>query len=229
MRIVIAGGHGQIARRLTRHLTGRGDQVVSFVRQRAHLPDVEQDGATGMLRDLETASVAEVADVLAGADAAVFAAGAGPGSGIARKDSVDRASAVLLADAAERARVGRLVQISSMGTDHVTDGAVPPGVGEVFVAYLQAKAAAEDDLRRRDGLDWTILRPGGLTDEAGSGLVALAPRVSRGSVPRDDVATVVVALLDDHRTAGMTLELTSGDTAVQQAVAALTTPTQGIS
>jgi putative NADH-flavin reductase len=155
-------------------LVDRGDEVVSIVRQRAHLPDVEQDGASGVLLDLESASVGDVADVLAGADGAVFAAGAGPGSGIARKDTVDRGSAVLLADAVEQAHVARLVQVSSMGTDLVADGAVPADVDEVFVAYLQAKAAAEEDLRRRERLDWTILRPGRLTDEAGTGLVTLA-------------------------------------------------------
>ena len=226
MRTVIAGGHGQIARRLTRLLAGRGDEVVAIVRQAAHLPDVEQDGAHGVLLDMETASTTEVGGVLAGADAAVFAAGAGPGSGVARKDTVDRASAVLLADAAELAGVARLIQISSMGTDLVAGGATPAGVEPVFVAYLRAKAAAEADLRRRDGLAWTILRPGGLTDDAGTGRVTLAPHVARGSVTRDDVASVVLALLDAPQTSGMTLELTGGDTSVQHAVAALTTPTQ---
>ncbi len=226
MRTVIAGGHGQIARRLTRLLSGRGDEVVGLVRQSPHVHDVEQDGASAVVLDMEAASVAEVARLLDGADAVVFAAGAGPGSGIARKDSVDRAGAVLLADAAEQAGVERFVQISSMGTDLVAHGAVPPGLDEVFVAYLRAKAAAEDDLRRRSGLAWTILRPGGLTNDPGTGLVTLAARVSRGSVPRDDVALVVAALLGDRRTAGITLELTAGDLPIDRAVAALATPTK---
>jgi uncharacterized protein YbjT (DUF2867 family) len=226
VRTVIAGGHGQIARRLARALAARGDEVVAIVRQPTHLPDVEQDGASGVLLDLEKASVGEVAEVLDGADAAVFAAGAGPGSGSARKDTVDRAAAVLLADAAVQAGVARLVQISSMGTDLVADGAALTGMDEVFVAYLRAKAAAEADVRRRTDLAWTILRPGGLTDDPGTGRVALAAGLSFGPVSRDDVASVVVALLDDHRTSGMTLELTGGDTPVQQAVTALTTPTQ---
>lgn len=220
MRIVIAGGHGQIARRLTRLLSARGDEVVSVVRQPAHMADVEQDGATGVVLDLEAASLAEVAEVLTGADAAVFAAGAGPGSGSARKDTVDRGAAVLLADASERAGVTRLVQISSMGVDRVAKGIAPEGMDEVFVHYLKAKAAAEDDLRRRGGLRWTILRPGRLTDDPGTGRVSLETALDFDAVPRDDVAAVVAALLDDEHTAGRTLELTGGTTPVDEAVAA---------
>lgn len=220
MRIVIAGGHGQIARRLTRLLSARGDEVVSVVRQPAHLADVEQDGATGVVLDLEAASLAEVAEVLTSADAAVFAAGAGPGSGSARKDTVDRGAAVLLADASERAGVPRLVQISSMGVDQVATGIAPEGMNEVFVHYLQAKAAAEDDLRGRTSIGWTILRPGRLTDDPGTGRVSLATALDFDAVPRDDVAAVVAALLDDEHTAGRTLELTGGTTPVDEAVAA---------
>lgn len=218
MRIVIAGGHGQIARRLARLLSGRGDEVVSVVRRPEHIADVEHDGAAGVLLDLEAATIDQVADVVAGADATVFAAGAGPGSGSARKDTVDRGAAVLLADACEQAGVTRLVQISSMGVEQVAGGTAPDGMDDVFVHYLRAKAAAEDDLRRRDGLRWTILRPGGLTDDPGTGRVALAPALAFDAVPRDDVATVMVALLDDERTTGLTLELTGGQTPVDEAV-----------
>lgn len=220
VRIVIAGGHGQIARRLARLLSSRGDDVVGIVRQEAHVGDVEHDGATGLVLDLEQATVADLAAVVAGADAAVFAAGAGPGSGAPRKDTVDRGAAVLLADAAEHAGVGRLVQISSIGTEQVAHGARPPGMDDVFVAYLKAKAAAEDDLRRRSSLRWTILRPGGLTDAPGTGLVTLGTRVDFASIPRDDVAAVVAALLSDDATSGMTLELVAGATPVPAAVAA---------
>lgn len=226
MRIVIAGGHGHIARRLSRLLSGRGDEVTAVVRRPEHIADVDHDGADGALLDLESASVAAVAEVLAGADAAVFAAGAGPGSGSARKDTVDRGAAVLLADAAERAGVPRLVQISSMGVEQVADGAAPVGMDEVFVDYLRAKAAAEDDLRRRDDVAWTILRPGRLTDEPGTGLVSLAPSLDFDAVPRDDVAAAVAALLDHEGTAGLTLELTGGQTPLAEAVASAATPTR---
>ncbi|QKG26484.1 NAD(P)H-binding protein [Actinomadura verrucosospora] len=219
MEIVIAGGHGQIALRLSRLLAGRGDAVVSLIRNPDHAADVRAAGATPVVRDLEAASADQVAGDLSGADAVVFAAGAGPGSGAARKDTVDRAASVLLADAAERAGVRGFVQVSAMGAGE----APAPGRDEVWAAYIRAKGEAEDDLRARAGLDWLILRPGRLTDDPGTGLVTLAePPVGSGAVTRDDVAGVIVALLDAlpgvrHRT----LDLLNGDVRIADAVAAL--------
>src|SRR5213592_4182273 len=141
MRVVIAGAHGKIALLLERLLAGRGDQAVGLIRNPAHIADVRRAGAEAVVCDLEAASADDVAVLLAGADAVVFAAGAGPGSGVPRKDSVDRAASVLLADAAEQAGVRRFVQVSSMGA-----GTPPqPGRGEVWAAYITAKTAAEDD------------------------------------------------------------------------------------
>ena len=217
MRVVIAGGHGKIALLLERLLAGRGDQAVGLVRNPAHAADVQQAGAEAVVCDLESAAADEVAGLLTGADAVVFAAGAGPGSGAARKDSVDRAASVLMADAAGQAGVGRFVQISSMGAGQPPQ----PGSDEVWAAYITAKTAAEDDLRSR-ALDWTILRPGGLTDAPATGRVRLAPPpVPRGTVPRADVAAVIAALLDEPGTRHQTLELVSGDTPVAVAVHSL--------
>jgi uncharacterized protein YbjT (DUF2867 family) len=214
MRVVIAGGHGKIALLLERLLTQRGDQAVALIRNPDQVADVEKTGAEAVVLDLEAASSGDVASVLAGADAVVFAAGAGPGSGAARKDTVDRGASVLLAEAAGQAGVGRFVQISGMGAGQ------PPQAGwdEVFAAYMDAKTAAEDDLRSRD-LDWTILRPGGLTDDPGTGQVQLtAPPLPRGRVPRADVAAVIAALLDEPRTSHQTLDLIGGDTPIGEAV-----------
>jgi uncharacterized protein YbjT (DUF2867 family) len=203
MRVVIAGGHGQIAMRLERLLAERGDSPVALVRNADHFDDVRAAGAEPVLRDLEEASAAEVAEVVAGADAVVFAAGAGPGSGATRKDTMDRSGAALLADAAQQVGVRRYVLVSSMGVDR----ADLPDTDPVFAAYLRAKAASEEDLRRRD-LDWTILRPGRLTDEPGTGRPHLAPPgVAAGAVSRDDVAAVLLTLLDRPDTHGRTLEL----------------------
>ncbi|MFC5721890.1 NAD(P)H-binding protein [Streptomyces gamaensis] len=214
MRIVIAGGHGRIALRLERLLHARGDEVAGIIRRPEQAGDLLAAGAEPVVIDLESASVADVARHLESADAAVFAAGAGPGSGAARKDTVDRAAAVLFADAAEAAGVRRFLVVSAMGADHEP----PPGTDPVFAAYLRAKGAADADVRARAGLDWTVLRPGRLTDGPGTGLVALAASTGRGEVTRDDVAAVLLALLDEPATAGRTLELTGGETPVDEAV-----------
>jgi uncharacterized protein YbjT (DUF2867 family) len=217
MRVVIAGGHGKIALLLEGLLAGRGDQAVGLIRSPAQVADVQQAGAEAVVCDLEAASADDVAALLPGADAVVFAAGAGPGSGVPRKDSVDRAASVLMADATERAGVRRFVQVSSMGAGQPPQ----PGRDEVWAAYITAKGAAEADLRARD-LDWTILRPGGLTDAPATGKVRLAPPpVPRGTVPRADVAAVIAALLDNPGTRHQTLELVSGDSPVAAAVHSL--------
>ena len=214
MRVVIAGGHGQIALRLERLLAERGDAPVGLIRNPEQAGDLIAVGAEPVVADLEHVSIASLAATLAGADAVVFAAGAGPGSGDDRKQTVDLGASVLLADAAQQAGVRRFVQVSSMGADREDLGS------DTFSIYLRAKAQAEADLRGRD-LDWTILRPGGLINEPGTGKVALAAKTGRGQVPREDVAAVLLALLDAPTTAGLTIELIGGDALIGDAVAGL--------
>lgn len=218
MRTVIAGGNGKIALRLERLLAGRGDDVAGLIRNPDKAEQIQAAGAEPVVCDLESATVEEVARHLAGADAAVFAAGAGPGSGVERKDSVDRAAAQLLADAAAQAGVRRFLVVSSMGADSDP----PADMDPVFAAYLRAKGAADEAVRAHDDLDWTILRPGRLTDDEATGKVLLADSTGRGEVTRDDVAAVLAALLDTPATAGRTLELVNGDTPVADAVTAVT-------
>ncbi len=214
MRVVIAGGHGQIALLLERELTEHGDRAVGLVRNPDHVPDVEATGAEAVVLDLEDTDVDGVAQALEGADAVVFAAGGGPNSGVARKETVDKGAAILLADAAERAGVRRYVMISSMGTDRAD-----PTSDDVFQVYLRAKRAADDDLRARD-LDWTVVRPGRLTDDPGTGRVTVGS-LPRGSVPRADVAATLRAVLHTPSTIGATFDLVAGDTPVEDALAAL--------
>lgn len=209
MRVVIAGGHGKIALLVERLLAARGDSATALVRNPDHFAEVLDAGAVPVHCDLEATDVASVAQFLNGADAAIFAAGAGPGSGVERKDTVDRGAAVMFADAAELAGVRRFVQISTAGIGRSTGD-------EVFDAYLAAKGAAEDDLRGRD-LDWTIVRPGRLTDDEPTGLVELAETPLRGSVARADVAAVVVAVLDRPATVRRTYELITGSTPIPTA------------
>ena len=214
MRVVIAGGHGKIALLLEHLLAERGDQAVGLIRNPAHVTDVRKAGAEAVICDLEAASASDVTVLLAGADAVVFAAGAGPGSGAPRKDSVDRAGH--RADG-RRCRAGRGPPVRA----GLLDGSRPAAAARHrrgWSAYITAKTAAEADLRARD-LDWTILRPGGLTDAPATGRVRLAPPpVPAGTVPRADVAAVIAALLDNPGTRHQTLELIGGDSPVAAAV-----------
>ncbi|MBG6180629.1 NAD(P)-binding oxidoreductase [Arthrobacter sp. CAN_A1] len=221
MKTVIAGAHGKIARELTRHLVHQGHEVVGLIRNPEHNKDIESDGGTPEVVDLESSSADELAKVLTGADAVVFAAGAGPGSSAERKDTVDRGASVLLADAAEIAGVKRFVQISSMGADSVRDGQRPDGLDDIFYAYLQAKLAAEEDLVARSSFSWTIVRPGGLTDDPATGRVRLTSKTGQGSVPRKDVAAVIAALLETKLGDRQVLELISGEEAIPDALASI--------
>jgi uncharacterized protein YbjT (DUF2867 family) len=214
MRVVIAGGHGQIALLLEKTLAERGDEPVGIVRNPDHSQDVEATGAECVVLDLEEAGVDEVSQVLKGADAVVFAAGGGPNSGVARKETVDKGAAILLADAAEQAGVRRYVIVSSMGTDNAD-----PDSDDVFQVYLRAKKAADDDLRSRD-LDWTVVRPGRLTDDEATGGVQVGT-LERGNVTRADVATVIAEALHTDATIGKTFDLLEGEQTIEAALSDL--------
>jgi len=217
MRIVIAGGHGKIALLLARRLADRGDEPVALIRNPDHSQDVVDAGAEPVVIDLETATVTELTERIMNADGVVFAAGAGPVSGPARKDTVDHKAAVLTADAASLAGVRRLVQVSAIGVDDPLPADTDPD--GAWAAYVEAKRAADADLRERSlELDWTILRPGRLTDEPGTGKVSLGAEVERDSVTREDVAAVIVAVLDEPETVGRVLNLVNGETPVVEAV-----------
>lgn len=211
MIVVIAGAHGKIAMRLIALLAALGDSAVGLIRNPQHAEEVSRAGGTPVVCDLETATVEEIAGHLAGADAAVFAAGAGPGSGAARKLTMDRDGAVKLLQAAGDAGVRRYLIISAVGAES------PPDGDDVFSAYLRAKAEADEAVRNSD-LDWTILRPGGLTNEPGSGRVRIASEPFNGRIPRDDVAAVLVRVLDDPRAHGRVLYLNGGSDPVEEAV-----------
>ncbi len=219
MHVAIAGAHGQVARLLARQLTTRGDEVRGLIRKPEQADDLRADGQEPVVLDLEASDVDEVAAAIAGVDAVVFAAGAGPGSGPERKWTVDHGAAVKLREACEAAGVERYVMVSAMGTDDPPPAPDDPEE-QVFDVYLRAKAAADEDLMASD-LGWTIVRPGRLTDEPGTATVTLARHVERGEVPREDVATVLRACLDDERTAGHVFEVVGGDLPVIDAVAAL--------
>jgi len=213
MDVLVAGGHGKIALRLLRLLAADGHRARGLIRKPEQAADLEAVGAVAVLGDLE--ADASLADYLQGADVAVFAAGAGPGSGPERKRTVDLGGAVKLADAAMAVGVRRYVMISSIGADR------PQAASGGMRPYLEAKAEA-DEYVMASGLEYTIVRPGSLTDDPGTGRVHLSRELGgRGEVPRDDVAAVIAQVLDAPNTIGATFEVFSGDHMVAEAVRSL--------
>lgn len=214
MRVVIAGGHGKIAMELTRLLDERGDQVRSLIRNPDHAEEVREAGALeAIVCDLEESDDDRVAEAVGEADVIVFAAGAGPGSGPERKETMDYGGVVKLLTAAEHNGIPRFVVISSMGADAEHEGS------ETFDAYLRAKGRA-DDAVRAGGLDHLIIRPGGLTDDPPTGKVEAGESVERGRIPRADVAAVIATLLRDG-TPARTIEVVSGETPIEGLAAKL--------
>jgi len=214
MRVAIAGGHGRIGMLLTRQLADRGDEVLGMIRNPGHADDVRAAGGEPVVCDLE-ADDADVAAVVEGCDAVVFAAGAGPGSGAERKRTMDLGGAVKLIDAAKATGVERYLMVSSIGADN------PPAEGaDVFGEYLRAKAEADSRLAS-SGLQHTIVRPGPLNNEPGAGRVTLGENVERAEISREDVAAVLAASLREPRTIGVAFTVVGGDTPIEEALAAL--------
>ncbi len=211
MLIAIAGAHGKIALRLTDLLVSGGDSVIGLIRNPDHSSDVSDRGASPVVCDLERASVDDIAAAITGCDAVVFAAGAGPGSGAQRKLTMDRDGAIKLIDAATAAEVPRYLIISSVGAER------PPDGDDVFSVYLRAKAEADEALQASDR-DWTIVRPGGLTDDPGAGRVRIDTEPFRGQVAREDVAAVVARLLHEPRAVGRLLYVNGGEESIEVAL-----------
>jgi nucleoside-diphosphate-sugar epimerase len=209
--IAIAGAHGNIAMRLAARLLARGDGVIGLIRNPDHAAEVQAAGANPVVCDLETAAVEEIAAAVQHAEAVVFAAGAGPGSGAERKLTMDRDGAVKLLEATAERAVPYVI-ISSVGAEN------PPDDDDVFSVYLRAKAAADAAVQASDR-DWTIVRPGVLTDETGTGRVRIDTEAFRGRVPRDDVADVLAAVLHDKRASHRILYVNAGEDSLDQALA----------
>jgi uncharacterized protein YbjT (DUF2867 family) len=214
--VVVAGGHGKIGLRLLRLLHQNGHRGRGLIRSDAQVTALRSAGGEPVVADLESIDVPDLSIAIQGADAVVFAAGAGPGSGEERKRTMDLGGAVKLIEAAQHEKIRRYVMVSSMGA---ADPAAA-GASGVFAAYLQAKHDADEALRS-SGLDFTIVRPGMLSDEPGTGRVSIGERLERGAVPRDDVAGVLLAVLGAGNTVRKDFDLVAGDVPIDEAVAAI--------
>ncbi|MGB9013690.1 MAG: NAD(P)H-binding protein [Aeromicrobium sp.] len=215
-RIAIVGGHGQIAQLLITELVAAGHQPVALIRKPEQSAELEAMGAETALLDIEAEGGERFGEIFDGADAVVFAAGGGADGDIERKRTVDLGGSLKSIAGAGLAGVKRFVQVSSIGVDDD----LPDDVDDVWKAYVEAKRDADAALRNSD-LDWTIIRPGALTDDPGTGRVEIGPSVDRGEVPRADVAAVLAAVLDDPRTIGQQWILVGGSSSIDDAINAL--------
>src|SRR5215208_5819530 len=213
MKVLVAGAHGKTARRLVRMLKEGGHEVRGLVRKEEQMPDVESDGAEPALVDLEAEEVeGTLGRAVEGCDAIVFAAGAGPGSGAARKETMDYGGAAKLVEAAERHGVRRYLMLSSMGAGN------PEGGSEAMQPYLLAKARADERLQM-SALDYTIIRPGGLTEEEGTGRIEATEHLGRrGEISRDDVARTFAEALELENTYHKTFEILGGEAQIREAL-----------
>jgi uncharacterized protein YbjT (DUF2867 family) len=212
MDVVVAGGHGQIALRLLEQLTARGQRGRGLIRNPEHAADLEALGAEAVICDMEAEG--DLAPFVDGADAIVFAAGAGPGSGPERKRTVDLGAAVKLIEAAGRSGIDRYVMVSAIGASD------PESASPAMRPYIDAKAEADEELAG-SGLAFTIVRPGRLTNEPGTGRVRAGHDIGTGTVTRDDVAATLAAVLAAPNTIGVTFDVLEGDVPIPDAVAAL--------
>ena len=214
MKVFLIGAGGGVGRRLAALLTARGDEVSGMHRSPEQAETIRATGATPVTGDLIADSAEELAKKLAGHDAVVFSAGA-HGTGRDKTTLIDGKGLEKAADAAASAGVSRFVLVSVF-----PDAARGGAAGADFEHYMAVKKTADVYLTRT-GLDWLIVRPGTLLNEPGSGLVTAGPAIEYGKVPRDDVAAFIDALLHESAVSRVIVELTSGETAVDAAVAGL--------
>lgn len=214
MKVAIAGGHGKVGQHLIRLLAERGDEVRSLDRNPAYGDELRKLGAEPVVCDLEEAAEQDVAEAIDGCDAVVFTAGAGPGSGPERKWTMDHGGAVKLLAAARDRGISRYVIVSSVGANPDAPG------DDTFSVYLRAKGKADAEIAAA-GIQHTIVRPHGLTNDPPTGRVQVGNDLERGKIPRADVAAVVAGCLVTPQTIGRTFEVVSGDVPVADALAGL--------
>jgi uncharacterized protein YbjT (DUF2867 family) len=212
MDVVVAGGAGKVGLRVLALLADRGHRARGLIREENQVYDLHNVGAEAVLCDLEARD--DISGCCEGADAVVFAAGAGPGSGPERKRTVDYGGAVKLIDACRKNGIDRYVMVSALGVDR------PERWPEPMVPYYEAKRDADEALME-SGLVWTIVRPGSLTDDPGSDLVDIGFGLEGGEIPRDDVAATLYFTLGAMNTYGLAFDVVAGDDPVDDAVAAI--------
>ena len=210
MKITVVGAHGSIAQLLHPKLIEKGHTVRGIIRKEEQAETLREMGVEPQITDIEKET--DISDSVGDADAVVFAAGAGPGSGEERKYTVDRDGAIKLMRACQTNGINRYIMISAMGLD-------TPRGNEVFQVYQKAKAEADEALRH-SGLNYTIIKPGRLTDDEGTGKIKIGD-LEGGEIPREDVASVIAAAIENESTNRKSFDLLSGDQSIEKALSSL--------
>ncbi|WDH82524.1 SDR family oxidoreductase [Paenibacillus urinalis] len=211
MNVLVIGANGQIGRHLVSQLKENpGHTVRAMVRKQEQLEALDKSGIEAVLADLE-GTVEELAEAMKGNDAVVFTAGSGGSTGADKTLLIDLDGAVKTMEAAEKAGISRYIMVSAIYAEDRTKW--PDAIKPYYVAKHYA-----DKWLENSSLNYTIIRPGGLKNEPGNGKVSLNPEAGESSIPREDVAAVIVAALDADNTCRKAFPLVSGRESINEVI-----------
>ncbi|RWZ54473.1 SDR family oxidoreductase [Halobacillus fulvus] len=216
MKVLVVGANGQVGKHLVKMIQDQDDlEAVAMIRKEEQASYFHDLGAETAIVDLED-DTETIAKAYEGVDAVVFTAGSGPNTGPDKTVLIDLDGAVKTIEAAKQSGVKRYIMISSFDTTREAIQEAPSS----FSPYVVAKHYADDWLRRTD-LDYTIIHPGMLTNDEGTGQVEAAETVDRGEIAREDVAGVILATLVNNSTVGKEFQVVGGSKAIEDAIANL--------
>lgn len=210
MNVLVIGANGQIGKRLVKELKSSGHQPKAMIRKEEQKSWFEEEGIETVLADLEE----DFSHAFEGVEAVVFTAGSGGHTPKSQTKVIDQDGAIKAIDLAEDTGVSRFIMVSALKANRN-----PDDWSEAMQHYYEAKSAADKYLRKSN-LNYTVLMPGRLSNEEGTGKVDLGERIDldNRSITRDDVAAVIVEILEKEGTFGKSLELLQGETNIKKAV-----------
>lgn len=213
MKVLVVGANGQIGKHLVSFIQEKDNlQAKAMIRKEEQVSYFKELGAETAVVDLE-GEIDDIAEAAKGVDAVVFTAGSGPKTGKDKTLMIDLDGAVKTIEATKKAGVKRFIMVSSFDTTRQAIQEAP----ESFAPYVVAKHYADEWLKATD-LDYTIVHPGGLTNDEGTGKVTVSMSGEMGKVPREDVARAILVTLENDSTIGKEFQIVGGDTPVEEAV-----------
>ena len=208
MNVLVAGAHGKTGMQIVSLLLENDHHVTAMIKDASQSDSLQKLGAKPLLADLET----NIDFATEGIDAVIFAAGSGPDTGADKTIAVDQDGAIKLIDACEKNAVERFVMLSAMGVDDPENGP------DALQHYLKAKKAADDRLKKSN-LNYTIIRPGRLTNDDESGTIEADESLQEhGEISRADVAMTIIQALDNPNAYRKTIDIIKGDVKIPEAL-----------